>query len=103
MWHAVPIEHLLFFLGPNAVVFVQEVEEGALGFFQGCVGAGLQVAQVGEDAFLELLGVLHRSAERLEAEGETSYYIRARDVEEVVPEACQYIWRSFTEQVRGPL
>lgn len=55
MWHAIPIEHLLFFLSSYAIVLVHEVEERALGLFKGCIGARLQVAQVRENPFLELL------------------------------------------------
>lgn len=85
MWHAIPIEHLLFLLCSDAVVLVQEVEEWALWFFERSVGAGLQIAQVGEDAFLKFLGILHRAAKGLEAERETPYYICAGDVEQIVP------------------
>lgn len=46
MGYAVPVEDLLFLLGPDAVVLVEKVEEGALWLFQGCVGAGFEVTQV---------------------------------------------------------
>ena len=69
MWYAVPIEHLLLLLRSDAIVLVHEVEEGALGLLKGRVGARLEVAQIGEDAFFELLRVLYRSPKSLEAEG----------------------------------
>lgn len=87
MWDAVPVENLLLFLGPNAVVFVQEIQERALGFFERGIGAGFEVAQVGEDSFFEFLRVLDGATERLEAKGQASYDIGTRDVEEVVPVA----------------
>lgn len=68
MWHAVPIENLLFLLRSYTVVFIHEVKEWALGFFERCIGARLQVAQVREYAFLKLLRVLHRSPKGLESE-----------------------------------
>lgn len=83
--YAVPVEDLLLLLRADAVVLVEEVKEAALGLLKGRVGAGLEVAQVGEDALLELLRVLHGPAEGLEAEGEASYDVGAGDVEEVVP------------------
>lgn len=83
--HAVPVEDLLLLLGPDAVVLVEEVQEAALGLFQRGIGAGLQVSQIGEDALLELLGVLDGAAEGLEAEGQASHDVGAGDVEEIVP------------------
>ncbi len=65
MWHAIPIEDLLFLLRSYAVVLVHEVEERALWLLKGCIGARLQVAQIREYPFLELLRVLHRSSEGL--------------------------------------
>lgn len=86
MWHAVPVEHLLLLLSPDAVVLVEEVEEGALGLFQRSIRAGFQVSQIREDAFFELLGVLDGSAKGLESEGKTSYDVGSRYVEKVVPQ-----------------
>ena len=85
MWHAVPVEDLLLLLCTNAIVLVQEVQEGTLWLFQRCICSRLQVAQVGEYALLELFRVLDRAAKCLEAECEASYNISARDVKEVVP------------------
>ena len=69
MRHAVPVEDLLLLLCSYAVVLVQEVEESALGFFERGIGTRLQVSQIGEDALLELLRVLHWTSECLESEG----------------------------------
>lgn len=83
--HAVPVEDLLLLLCANAVVLVQEIKESALGLLQRCIGTRLQVAQIGEDALFELLGVLDGTAKGLESEGEASHDVGAGDVEEVVP------------------
>jgi hypothetical protein len=88
MWHAVPIEDLLLLLCSDAVVLVQEVEESALGFFEGGIGTRLQVSQIRENTLLKLLRVFDRSSERLESEGEASHDIGSGDVEEVVPATC---------------
>lgn len=56
-----PIEDFLFLLGSNAVVFVEEVEELGLWFFQRSVCAGLEVTEIGEDAFLEFLCIRNGS------------------------------------------
>ena len=85
MWHTIPVEYLLLLLRPDAIVLVHEVEEWALGFLERCVGAGLEVAQIREDALLKLFRVLDRTSEGLESEGETSYDICAGDVKQVVP------------------
>ena len=85
MRHAVPVEDLLLLLRPDAVVFVQKVQERAFGFFQRGVGPRLEVAQIREDAFLEFLRVLDRPTKSLEPERQASYNVRAGDVEEVVP------------------
>lgn len=85
MRHTVPVEDLLLLLRPNAIIFVEEIEERTLGFFQGRVGSGLEVAQVGENAFFEFLRVLDGASEGLESEGKASNDIRAGDVEEIVP------------------
>lgn len=89
MRHAVPVEYLLFLLRPDAVVLVQEVKERTLRLLQRCVGASLEVPQVGEDAFLELLRVLHGSSERLKPKRQASYNISARYVEKIIPEGSQ--------------
>jgi hypothetical protein len=88
MGNRVPVEDLLLFLGANAVVLVQEVEEWALGLFQRGVGARLEVAQVGEDSFFELFRVLDRPAKSLEAKRETADNVGAGNVKEVVPGEC---------------
>lgn len=85
MRHAVPVKNLLLLLCANAVVLVQEVEEGAFRLFQRSISARLEVSQIREDALFELLRVLDRTTEGLEAEGQTSYNVGARDVEEVAP------------------
>lgn len=41
--YTVPVEDLLLLLRADTVVLVQEVEEGALGLFQRCIGTGLQI------------------------------------------------------------
>lgn len=72
---AVPVEDLLLFLRSDAVVLVQEVKKRALGFFERRIGAGLEVAQVGEDTLFEFLRVLDRASKGLEAKGETPHDI----------------------------
>jgi hypothetical protein len=94
---AIPVENLLLFLGPDAVVFVQEIQKRALGFFERGIGAGFEVAQVGEDSFFEFLRVLDGAAKRLEAKGQTPNDIGTRDMEEVAPcsrlDCCLYMSR----------
>lgn len=85
MWDAVPVKHLLFLLRSNAVVFVHEIEKGTLGLFKRRIGAGLEVAKVGEDTLLEFFRVLHWSAKCLETKGQAANNIGARDVEKIVP------------------
>lgn len=85
MRDAIPIENLLLLLCANAVVLVKEIKERALGFFEGGIGAGLEVAQIGEDTFFELLCILDRTAEGLEAESQTAHNVRASYVEKVAP------------------
>jgi hypothetical protein len=85
VWHAVPVKDLLLLLGANAVVLVQEVEEGAFRLFERSVSARLEVSQIREDALFKLLRVLDRTTEGLEAEGQASYNVSARDVKEVAP------------------
>lgn len=68
MGDAVPVEYFLFLLGSDAVVLVEEVKERALGLLERRIGSRLEIAQIGEDAFLEFLRVLHRPAEGLESE-----------------------------------
>lgn len=77
MRNAVPVENLLLFLGSDAIVFVQKIEERTLGLFQRSICTGFEVSQVREDAFFEFLGVLDWSSKGLEAEGKTSYDISA--------------------------
>jgi hypothetical protein len=62
-----PVEYFLFLLGSNAVVLVEEVEELGLWFFQRSVCAGLEVAEIGEDAFLEFLCIRNGSTKGEEA------------------------------------
>ena len=83
--HAVPVENLLLLLCPDAVVLVKEIEERALGLFEGGVGAGLEVSQVREDTFLELLRVLHGPSKGLESESQASDDIGSGNVEEIAP------------------
>ena len=85
MWDTVPVEHFLLLLSSDAVVLVHEVEERALWLLERCVGSGLEVAQIREDALLELFRILHGPPERLESEGETSHDICAGDMKQVVP------------------
>jgi len=85
VWYAVPVEDLLLFLCPNAVILVEEVQETTLWLLERSIGARLEVAQIRKDAFLKLLRVLHRSAKGLESEGETSHNIGPGDVKKVVP------------------
>ena len=85
MRYAVPVKHLLLFLSSDAVVLVQEIEEGTLGLFQRSIRTGFEVSQVGEDAFFKLFGVFDRSTEGLKAERKASYDVSARNVEKVVP------------------
>jgi len=83
--HAVPVEHLLLLLCTDAVVLVKEIEKTTLWFFERCIGARLQIAQIRKDTLLELLRVLDWPAERLKSERKTSDNIRTRNVKEVVP------------------
>lgn len=43
MGHAVPVKDLLLLLCANAIILVEKVEKGALGFFEGGIGARLEV------------------------------------------------------------
>ena len=88
MRNAIPIKHFLLLLRPDAVVLVHEIQKRTLGFFEGGIGTGLEVAQVGEYAFFELLRVLDGSSESLESERQTSYNVGTRNVEEIVPLHC---------------
>ncbi len=88
MRDTVPVEDFLLLLRPNAVVLVEEVEEGTLGFFQRCIGTRLEVAQIRKYSLLELLRVLHRPAKSMESEREAAHDICASDVKEVVPTTC---------------
>jgi hypothetical protein len=72
MGHAVPVEDLLLLLGSDTIVLIEKIEERALWFFEGGVCTGLEVTQVRENALLEFFRVLHRAAERMKAERETS-------------------------------
>lgn len=94
MGNAVPVEHLLFFLRANAVVFVQKVQECALGLLESRIGAGFEISQVGEDALFKFLGVLHGTAKRLESESETTNDVGTRNVEEIAP--GEQTWLALT-------
>lgn len=72
MRDAIPVEDLLLLLCPDAVVLVEEVEKGALGLFERGIGTGLEVSQVGEDAFLELFRVLDGTTKGCETERQAS-------------------------------
>ena len=85
MRNAVPVEDLLLLLSSNAIVLVQEIEERTLGLFQRSICTRFEVSQVGKYAFFKLLGVLHWATKGLEAKGEASNDIGARNVEKVVP------------------
>jgi hypothetical protein len=85
MWHAVPVKDLLLLLRSDAVVLVEEVKERALWLLEGRVVAGFEVSQIGKDALLEFLGVFDGTSKSVEAEGETSNNVGARDVEEATP------------------
>ena len=89
MWHAIPVKDLLLLLCSDTVVLVHKVEEWALRFLERCIGARLKVAQIREDALLELFGILNWASEGLKPEGETSYDIRTGDVKQVVPAKYQ--------------
>jgi hypothetical protein len=91
MRYAVPVKHLLLLLRADTVVFVQEIEERALGLLQRGVGAGFEVPQIGENAFFEFLRVLDWATEGLKAEGQASDDVGAGDVKQVVPGACQMV------------
>ena len=101
MRHAIPVEDFLLLLCPDAIVLVQKVQERTLGFFKGCIGSRLEVSQIGENALLELLRVLHWASKGLETERETPDNIGARDVEKVVPAFDQY--STFAMIIRDPL
>lgn len=85
VWHAVPVKDLLLLLRADAVVLVEEVKKGALWLLERSIIAGLEVAQVGEDAFLKLLGVLDWATKGLEAKGKAADNVGAGDVEEGIP------------------
>lgn len=86
MRNAVPVEHLLFLLSPNAVVLVHEIQERAFGLLQGRIGASFEISQIRENSFLEFFRVLDGAAKCLESKSETSYNVSTRDMEEVAPE-----------------
>lgn len=101
--HAVPVKDFLLLLGADAVVLVQEVEELALGLFEGGIGAGLEVSEVGEDALFELLGVLYGAAESLESEGEAADNVGAGDVEEGVPQNTRDVFAGGEQEAANVL
>ena len=85
MWHTVPVEHLLLLLRSDAIVFVHEVKKWTFGLLERCIGARFEVAQIRENALLELFRILHRSSECLEPERETPDNICTGNVKEIVP------------------
>ena len=85
MRHTVPVEHLLLLLRPNAVVLVQKIQETTFRLFERGICAGLEIAQVRENALLEFLGILHWPPEGLKSEREASDNVRAGNVKEIVP------------------
>lgn len=85
MWYTVPIKDLLLLLRTNAVVLVQKIQKRTFRLFERSISTRLEVSQVREDALLKLLRVLDRPTKGLEAEGQTSYNVGARDVKEVIP------------------
>ena len=95
MWHAVPVKYFLFLLCSNAIVLVQEVKERTFGLFKRRICARLEVAQIREDAFLELFRVLNRASKGLEPKGKTSHDIGTRDVKEVVPTSMSELAVAF--------
>jgi len=44
--HAVPIKDLLLLLSANAVVLIQEVQEGAFGFLERSVSSRFEIAKI---------------------------------------------------------
>lgn len=100
--YAVPVEHLLLLLSSDAVVLVQEVKECALRFLQCRIGAGFEIAQIGENAFFELLRVLHRTTERLESKREASDDVCTGNVEEVAPvkKSISSVWLDLSSVAR---
>jgi hypothetical protein len=103
MGDAVPIEDLLLLLRSDTVVLVEEVEESALGLFQRGIGSRLEIAQVREDTFLKLLGVLDGSTKGLESERQATNNVGAGDVEEVVPKNARHIFASWQEKAADVL
>lgn len=101
--HAVPVEHLLLLLRPDAVVLVEEVQEPTFGLLQSRISAGLEIAQIGEDALLEFLGVLDRAAKGLETKGEASDNVGAGYMEEVTPASGVNIGGSNAHRIAGTL
>ena len=68
---------------------------GTVRLLQRRICARLQVAQVGENAFLEFLRILDGPAESLEPEGQASHNVGAGDVEEVVPEDARDVFTGW--------
>ena len=85
MRYTVPVEDFLLLLRSNAIVLVKEVKERTFRLLQRGIGAGFQVTQVRENAFLEFLRVFHGPAEGLESKGETSHDVGSRNVKEIIP------------------
>ena len=82
-----PIKDFLFLLRSDAVVLVEEVEELGFGFFEGSVGAGLEISKIREYSFFKFFGVDDGTTEGEEPIGQRSNDVCACDVEEVVPES----------------
>lgn len=102
MRNAVPVEDLLFLLCSNTVVLIQVIKKGALWLLERGVGAGLEISKIGEDALFEFLRVPHRATERLKPEREASDDVRARNVEEIVPETGQSLCCGLRVCTRSP-
>ena len=75
----------MLLLCSNAIVLVQEIQKGALGFLQRSIRAGFQISKVREDTFFKLLRVLHGTTESLESKRKASHDVGTRYMEQVIP------------------
>lgn len=80
MRDTVPVEHLLLLLRANAIIFVQKIQKRALGLFEGRIGAGFEVSQIGKDALLKLFRILHGTTKRLKSERKAANDVGTRDM-----------------------
>ena len=85
MRNTVPVEDLLLLLCPDAVVLVQEVQEGALGLLERGIRTRLEISQVRENTLFKFLGVFNWATESLESERQASDNISTRNVKKVIP------------------